>query len=178
MISCLSFSLGSNLSSDFHLGEIDTCEVDGKFLKVMSADGLMVCLKPEKLLLHRNIPDLKFQKPENSLPANWSLTNSGLWNSIAFWPFCLQSAAQDIHNYANMTKTNVANIDSSLVDSIPEYKTAAPVVLDFNMSKTTLGDLVKSGELWWAPRPLKAYKSPSGLDLNLAVLQAMRVSKK
>lgn len=169
------FTSGQNFEAQFHLGEVDTCEADGKYIVVIDEDGTRFYLRPEKLLLHRNVPELGFKKPANTRPTDWEMTNPGLWSSLAFWPFCRKTAAKDIHNFANMTTHHVSQIDPPLVDRIPVYKKSeAPlVVLE---SKQTLGSLVSNGELWWAPRPLKAYKSPDGFDLNLAVLQAMRVS--
>lgn len=134
-------------------------------------------MRPEKLLLHRNVPELKFDKPPDTRPEEWKMTNSSLWSSLAFWPFCTKTAAQDIHNYANMTTSHASKIDPSLVERIPVFKGPDAVLEKTGLSSVTLGRLASNGELWFAPRPLKAYKSPDGFDLNLAVLQAMRVSK-
>lgn len=168
---------GQNFEAQFHLGEIDTCEADGKYIVVISEDGNKFYLRPEKLLLHRNIPELLFMKPVKTRPTDWRMTNPKLWSSLAFWPFCQKTAAKDIHNFANMTISHVSRIDPTVVSKVPVFeKSVAPIVQSENL--ITLGSLVSNGELWWAPRPLKVYKSPDGFDLNLAVLQAMRVSIK
>lgn len=170
-----SFS-GPNLEAEFHLGEIDTCESDGKYIAVKTDDDKRILLRADNLLLHRNIPELDFKKPDNTLPDEWSMTNSSLWSSIAFWPFCSRTAALGIHNYANFRTIHVNQLEEQLLERIPDYSQQVHPLVDFNRSSKTLRDYVLSGELWWAPRPLKAYKTPSGVDLNLAVLQAMRVS--
>ena len=52
--------LGQNLLAEFLLGEIESCESIGEFLVVKSVgEEFSVCLKPEKLLPERNIPELK-----------------------------------------------------------------------------------------------------------------------
>ena len=69
-----------------------------------------------------------------------------------------------------MNVKHVAQISDDLLTRIPNFAASENRLLNFQRSCRTLGEMVSKGELWWAPRPLKEYRSESGLDLNLAVL--------
>ncbi len=45
-----------------------------------------------------------------------------------------------------------------------------------SLSRKTINDLVQDGDLMWAPVPDLRYKSSDGRDLNLDVINSMRVS--
>jgi hypothetical protein len=164
----------------FNLGEIRKAKLVEKrndlgmmsnCLSVKNIDDNEFFLDIKKFLPERCIPNLEFSNKY------FDLTNSIIWGTSIFWIFDGMMCVKDIDRFSNMSlvEANLYWGEEQVSKIFPLDHTACRVEL-ITPSLKTLSQLALDGELMWAPIPDFALKSNDGRDLNLEVINSMRVS--
>ncbi len=125
----------------------------------------------KKFLPERYIPKLEFSNKY------FELTNSIIWGTSTFWIYDGMMCVKDIDRFSNMSLVE-ANIywGEEQVSKIFPFEHTSCRLEVLNPSLKTLFKFVGDGDLMWAPIPYSAYKSNDGRDLNLEVINSMRVN--
>jgi len=175
------FSTVTSVEYKFNLGEIrktylvekrnDDLGIMSSLLSVSNSDDMEFFLDIKKFLPERCIPKLEFSNKY------FELTNSIIWGSSIFWIYDGRMCVKDIDRFFNMSlvEANIYYGEKQVSKIFPlDYKVCRLELIDPSLK--TLHNLVCDGDLMWAPIPDSAYKSNDGRDLNLDVINSMRVS--
>jgi hypothetical protein len=140
-------------------------------LRVKNIDDIEFFLDIKKFLPERCIPKLEFSNKY------FELTNSMIWGTSIFWIFDGMMCVKDLDRFSNMSlvEAKIYWGEEQVSKIFPIDHTVCRVEL-INPSLKTLSQLALDGDLMWAPIPDSAYKSNDGRDLNLEVINSMRVS--
>ena len=105
------------------------------------------------------------------------MTNSIIWGTSIFWIFDGMMCVKDIDRFSNMSlvEANIYYGEEQVSKIFPLDHIVCRLEL-IAPSLKTLNNLVCDGDLMWAPIPDSSYKSNDGRDLNLDVINSMRVS--
>jgi hypothetical protein len=145
--------------------------VMSSLLSVKNIDDIEFFLDIKKFLPERCIPKLEFSNKY------FELTNSMIWGTSIFWIFDGMMCVKDLDRFSNMSlvEAKIYWGEEQVSKIFPIDHTVCRVEL-ITPSLKTLSQLALDGDLMWAPIPDSAYKSNDGRDLNLEVINSMRVS--
>ena len=174
------FSTVTSVEYKFNLGEIRKTSLVEKrndlgimstLLSVSNIDDMEFFLDIKKFLLERCTPKLEFSNKY------YELTNSIIWGSSIFWIYDGMMCVKDIDRFSNMSlvEANIYYGEEQVSKIFPLDHTVCRLEL-IAPSLKTINNLVCDGDLMWAPIPDSAYKSNDGRDLDLDVINSMRVS--
>jgi hypothetical protein len=164
----------------FNLGEIRKINLVEKrndlgimssLLSVSNIDNTEFFLDIKKFLPERSIPKLEFSNKY------YDLTNSIIWGTSIFWIYDGMMCVRDIDRFSNLSlvEAKIYYGEEQVSKIFPIDQTVCRLNL-IAPSLKTLYNMVCDGDLMWAPIPDSAYKSNDGRDLNLDVINSMRVS--
>ena len=125
----------------------------------------------KKFLPERSIPKFQFKQRYTEI------TNSNIWGTSIFWVYDGMMCVKDIVRFSNMSiKEAVLYYGEDQVSNIfpLDHKVCRTELISTSLK--TLDKLICDGDLMWAPIPDPGYRSVDGRDLNLDVINSMRVS--
>lgn len=141
-------------------------------LCVVNNDDAEFYLDIKKFLPERCLPKFQFKLRYTEF------TNSNIWGTSIFWVYDGMMCVKDIVRFSNMSlKEAVIYYGEDQVANIfpLDHKVCRTELI--STSSKTLENLICDGDLMWAPIPDPGYKSVDGRDLNLDVINSMRVRK-
>ena len=142
-------------------------------LSVVNVDDAMFFLDIKKFMPERCIPEFQFQKRYTQF------TNSNIGGTSILWVYDGMMCVRDIVRFSGIS-LNEAGIycgKDQVSEIFPLDHTACRTEL-MSPSLQTLDRLICDGDLMWAPIPDPGYKSVHGRNLNLDVINSMRISTK
>jgi hypothetical protein len=137
---------------------------------VVNDDDAEFFLDIKKFLPERCIPEFRFSKRFTEF------TNSNIWGTTIFWVYDGMMCVKDIVRFSNMSlkEAELYYGEDQVSKIFPLDHMVCRTEL-ISTSLKTLDKLISDGDLMWAPIPDPGYRSVDGRDLNLDVINSMRV---
>ena len=137
---------------------------------MVNDDDAEFFLDIKKFLPERCIPEFRFSKRFTEF------TNSNIWGTTIFWVYDGMMCVKDIVRFSNMSlkEAELYYGEDQVSKIFPLDQMVCRTEL-ISTSLKTLDKLISDGDLMWAPIPDPGYRSVDGKDLNLDVINSMRV---